>query len=101
MRRASFIAAALGGILAVCSASDALAQSGSAGSRRSGWYVGGGVGANWASDINQTGFNRDPLCYPTDACFDEDPVPKFPDTAGAMTSTPPRAPCSSYRPASS
>ena len=76
MRRASFIAAALGGILAVCSASDALAQSGSAGSRRSGWYVGGGVGANWASDINQTGFNRDPLCYPTDACFDEDPRPE-------------------------
>ena len=74
MRRASLIAAALGGILVVCSAPDALAQSG--GGRRSGWYVGGGVGANWASDINQTGFNRDPLCYPTDACFDENPRPE-------------------------
>ena len=73
MRIASFIAPAIGGILVLCAVSDAAAQSG--GSRRSGWYVGGGVGANWASDINQTGFNRDPLCYPTDACFDEDPRP--------------------------
>ena len=78
MRRASLIAAALGGILVVCSASDALAQSSSGGSRRSGWYVGGGAGANWASDIEQKGFNRDPLCYPTDACFDEEPRPEFP-----------------------
>ena len=74
MRLASFIAPAIAGILVLCVASDAAAQSG--GSRRSGWYVGGGVGANWASDINQTGFNRDPLCYPTDACFDEDPRPE-------------------------
>ena len=57
-------------------ASDAAAQGG--GERRSGWYVGGGGGANWASEIEQTGFNRDPLCYPTDACFDQDPRPEFP-----------------------
>ena len=56
-------------------APDAAAQSGE---RRSGWYVGGGAGANWASEIQQTGFNRDPLCYPTDACFDTDPRPEFP-----------------------
>lgn len=62
-------------MLVLSLASDATAQSGE---RRSGWYVGGGVGANWASEIEQTGFNRDPLCYPTDACFDEDPRPEFP-----------------------
>ena len=73
MRIASFFAVSLSFILVICAASDAAAQSGT---RRSGWYVGGGVGANWASDITQTGFNRDPLCYPTDACFDEVPRPE-------------------------
>ena len=74
MRIGSFGAVAFSFILVICGAADAAAQSG--GSRRSGWYVGGGVGANWASNINQTGFNRDPLCYPTDACFDEVPRPE-------------------------
>ena len=55
-----------------CSIPDAAAQSGS----RSGWYVGGGVGSNWASDIDQEGWNRETTCYPTDACFDADPVPE-------------------------
>ena len=75
MRLASFIAPAACGVLVLFLASDAAAQSGE---RTSGWYVGGGVGANWASEIEQSGFNRDPLCYPTDACFDEDPRPEFP-----------------------
>ena len=75
MRLASFTAPAACGILVLSLASDAAAQSGE---RRSGWYVGGGVGANWASEIEQSGFNRDPLCYPTNACFDEDPRPEFP-----------------------
>jgi opacity protein-like surface antigen len=75
MRLASFIVAAACGSLLVLLASDAVAQSAE---RRSGWYVGGGVGANWASEMEQTGFNRDRLCYPTDACFDEDPRPEFP-----------------------
>ena len=77
MRLASLIAPAACGILVLSSATDAAAQSG-AGERRSGWYVGGGGGTTWASRIEQTGFNRDPLCYPTDACFDEDPRPEFP-----------------------
>lgn len=77
MRLASLIAPAACGILVLSSATDAAAQSG-AGERRSGWYVGGGGGTTWASQIEQTGFNRDPLCYPTDACFDEDPRPEFP-----------------------
>lgn len=75
MRPASLIAPVLGGILLLSLASNAAAQGGE---RRSGWYVGGGAGGNWASAIEQTGFNRDPLCYPTDACFDADPRPEFP-----------------------
>ena len=75
MRLASFIAPAACGILLLAWAPDAAAQNGE---RRSGWYIGGGGGANRASEIEQTGFNRDPLCYPTDACFDDDPRPEFP-----------------------
>ena len=74
MRLASFIASAAG-ILVLLSASGVSAQ-GAAGEPRSGWYVGGGIGADWASNIMQSGWNRDPLCYPTDACFDLDPRPE-------------------------
>ncbi len=77
MRLASFIASAVGGILVLCSISDVAAQSRSGGTPRSGWYVGGGIGSNWASDLDQEGWNRDPLCYPTDLCFDADPVPEI------------------------
>ena len=57
MRLASFIASAAGGILVLlCSISDVAAQS----RERSGWYIGGGIGSNWASDIDQEGWNRDP-----------------------------------------
>lgn len=34
----------------------------------SGWYVGVGLGANWLSDMNQAGWNRDTVCYPMDDC---------------------------------
>lgn len=34
---------------------------------RSGWYVGGGIGINWTSRIDQVGWNRDTYCYP-DSC---------------------------------
>ena len=40
---------------------------------RSGWYVGATLGVNRASDIDQEGWNRDTVCYPTDACFDLGP----------------------------
>ena len=76
MHLASLVAPAACCFLVFSLAPDAAAQSG--GERRSGWYVGGTVGANRASQIEQTGFNRDPLCYPTDACFDQDPRPEFP-----------------------
>lgn len=36
--------------------------------QRSGWYVGAGIGANWMSDMNQSGWNRDTFCYPMDDC---------------------------------
>ncbi len=74
MRLASFIASAVGGILILCPIVGVAAQ----GPPRSGWYLGGGIGSNWASDMDQEGWNRDPLCYPTDACFDADPVPEIP-----------------------
>ena len=71
MRLASLIASAAG-ILVLLSASGVSAQS-AAEEPRSGWYVGGGIGATWPSNLAQSGWNRDPICYPTDACFDQDP----------------------------
>ena len=74
---ASFISAAAGGILALCPFAGTAGESGDEEPRRSGWYVGAGVGTNWASDLDQEGWNRETLCYPTDACFDADPAPKI------------------------
>lgn len=45
---------------------------------RSGWYVAAGLGAGWARDQAQEGWNRDTFCYPSDACFGQDPVPMAP-----------------------
>ena len=75
MRVFRFVTPALAGVLVLFSVADATAQH-PAGERRSGWYVGGGSGVNWASDVNQRGSNRDPLCYPRYACFDEKPRPE-------------------------
>ena len=72
MRVPASVAAAVAGLLMFGWPAPATAQS-PTGEGRSGWYVGGGVGVNWASDINQRGSNRDTLCYPVHACFDEDP----------------------------
>ena len=66
MRLASLIASAAG-ILVLLSASGVSAQS-AAEEPRSWWYVGGGIGAPWPSNLAQSGWNRDPICYPTDAC---------------------------------
>ena len=74
MRLASFIASTACGILALCSVSDVAAWNES----RSGWYIGGDIGSNRASDMDQEGWNRETTCYPTDACFDADPVPAIP-----------------------
>ena len=75
MRLASFIASATG-ILVLSLATGASGQDAAEEPRRSGWYVGGGGGANWASNIAQSGWNLDPFCYPTGACFDLDPRPE-------------------------
>ena len=75
MRIPRIVAPAIAGLLLLSWASEAAAQN-AAGERRSGWYVGGGAGVNWASDINQRGSNRDHLCYPRYACFDEQPRPE-------------------------
>ena len=47
-------------------------------SQRSGWYVGGSLGASWAAALDQEGWNREATCYPTDACFDVEPTPPIP-----------------------
>ena len=74
----ALVASVIGAILVLCPISGVLAQSGAGRPPRSGWYLGGSIGSNWASDMDQEGWNRDPLCYPTDACFDADPVPEIP-----------------------
>lgn len=46
---------------------------------RSGWYVGGGIGANWTYEIDQVGWNRDTYCYPDSGCEPEGrPSPDIP-----------------------
>ncbi len=37
---------------------------------RSGWYVGGGIGANWTNQLDQEGWNRDTYCYPDSSSCD-------------------------------
>ena len=48
------------------------ATSGEAGAEpgRSGWYIGGGIGANWTSRMDQEGWNRDNYCYPDSSSCD-------------------------------
>ena len=43
-----------------------------AGQGRSGWYIGGGIGANWTSQVEQAGWNRDAFCYPDFSCAGRD-----------------------------
>ena len=66
LMRLTLFVATVAGILVCGVMADAAAQSGP----RSGWYVGGGIGASWGSNIDQEGWNRETTCYPTEACFD-------------------------------
>ena len=77
MRLASFFAFATGGILLLGPISSVWAQDVSGGPSRGGWHLGGGIGPNWAADLDQEGWNRETTCYPTAACFDADPVPEI------------------------
>ena len=93
-RLASFIASAVGGILMLCPISDVAAQSGSGDPPRSGWYIGGGIGANWASDLDQeAGTGRRPAIRQPLLSM-RTPFPKSPDTAGVTISTLPPEPYS-------
>ena len=40
--------------------------------RSSDWYVNAGAGLNWTSDMDQAGWNRDHICYPTHDCGGRD-----------------------------
>ncbi len=42
------------------------------------WYVTAGTGIGRHSGAEQVGWNSDNICYPTDACFDLEPVPSVP-----------------------
>ena len=53
----------------------AAAGAASAEADQSGWYFSVGTGLALSSSIDQEGWNRDTVCYPTDPCFVADPVP--------------------------
>ncbi|MCY3760323.1 MAG: hypothetical protein OXH50_03675 [Gemmatimonadetes bacterium] len=53
-------------------AGDAHAEAG-----RYGWYFSGASGLALSSGMDQTGWNRDTVCYPTDPCFTADPAPEL------------------------
>ena len=57
----------------ICASAAAGAASAEAG--RSGWYFSAGTGLALSSGMDQEGWNRDTVCYPTDPCFVADPVP--------------------------
>ena len=44
---------------------------------QSGWYFSVGTGLALNSGMDQEGWNRDTVCYPTDPCFVADPVPEL------------------------
>ncbi len=77
MRPVLVILSAVLGFQSLYHSSNVWAQADPSERPRSGWYVGGTLGLNRASDIDQEGWNRDTFCYPTDACFDLEPIPEI------------------------
>ena len=59
----------------ICSGAAINAANAEAG--RSGWYFSVGTGLALSSGMDQEGWNRDTVCYPTDPCFVADPVPSL------------------------
>ena len=59
----------------ICSGAAINAASAEAG--RSGWYFSIGTGLALSSGMNQEGWNRDTVCYPTDPCFVAGPAPEL------------------------
>ncbi len=78
MRFALFLLSLFFALHSICQNSIAWPQPAPSELPRSGWYGGVTLGLNRATDIDQEGWNRDTFCYPTDACFDLDPIPKIP-----------------------
>lgn len=62
------LSAVMSCVLGACSVLGAAGDSAAGEPRRTGWYVGGGVGADWPSTMKQVGHNRDTLCYPDNDC---------------------------------
>lgn len=54
--------------LVAIAARDAGAQGPGQETERSRWYVAVGAGSNWTEVLEQAGFNRDDICYPTNIC---------------------------------
>ncbi len=65
----------IGCIFVLGSPTPARSQETAGGWTSSGWYLGGSVGATWAGELDQDGWNRDTICYPDHACFDAAPTP--------------------------
>ena len=59
----------------ICAGAAVNAASAEAG--RSDWYFSAGTGLALNSGMDQEGWNRDTVCYPTDPCFIADPVPEL------------------------
>ena len=64
-------AAVTGCILILGATASAGAQQATGSWPNSGWYLGASVGTAWAGEIDQNGSNRDTICYPDHACFDD------------------------------
>ena len=68
MRMAFEKPGAIGVLIALCVAQGAAAQGAGSASGGSGWYVAVGAGGNWTGGLEQAGYNRDNICYPTNQC---------------------------------
>ena len=68
MRSSSWKLSAIGAALGICAVIGAAGQSAAGEAKRSGWYIGAGVGLNWTSEMEQAGRNRDTICYPNNDC---------------------------------
>ncbi len=73
---ALFTPFALGVILAISVPSSLAGESREPPALDPRWYIGAGIGVNWAPNLDQEGWNREQTCYPTSNCFDADPVPE-------------------------
>ena len=77
MRFALFVFSTAFALHSICQNAMARSQPAPSVHPNSGWYGGVTLGLSRANDIDQEGWNRDTFCYPTDACFDLDPIPKI------------------------